>query len=118
MIAQNYKIKISPLCKSNKTKKAVKKMEYLPAVLLFLSSLFMVFLLGIQSLNVNGGHYLAAALTSFLIGICNFFVLRYVPNSNFSLLPAAAYVAGGPIGIVVSMWFHQKFMKRNSEPEK
>ncbi len=92
-------------------------MEYLPAVLLFLSSLFMVFMLGMQSMNVNGGHYLAAALTSFGIGFCNFFVLRYIPNGNFEILPFSAYVAGGPVGIVLSMWFHRKFMKRKPEKE-
>lgn len=93
-------------------------MEYLPVALLFFSSLFMVFLLGMQSLNVNGGHYMAAAVTSILIGVCNFFVLRYIPTSqDMSFWPFIAYIAGGPIGIVLSILFHQKFRKRNSESE-
>ena len=39
------------------------------ALLLFGSTLALVFFLGLQSLNVNGGRYLAAVFTSFGIGI-------------------------------------------------
>lgn len=35
---------------------------------LFASTFVLVFALGAQSLNVNNGHYVAAALTSFVIG--------------------------------------------------
>lgn len=38
------------------------------ALILFVSTFVAVFALGFQSLNVNQGHYRAAALTSFAIG--------------------------------------------------
>lgn len=53
---------------------------------LFASTFVLVFALGAQSLNVNNGHYIAAALTSFVIG-------------------------GGPFGITASMWAHPRLAK-------
>lgn len=75
-------------------------------LVLFVSSFVAVFALGLQSLNVNGGHVLAAFLTSFLIGGSQFFLYRLMPQA--SLTEIAAFLLGGPFGIVASMWFHRR----------
>lgn len=75
-------------------------------LILFVSTFALVFALGLQSLNVNGGHYKAAFLTSFVIGGANMVLLKLGPNAN--ALEIAAYLAGGPLGIVCSMWAHKK----------
>jgi hypothetical protein len=84
---------------------------YTHAILLFLSSFFVVFLLGLQSKNVNGNHYVLAALTSTGIGLCNLYVIRAVSIKELSDLALIGYIAGGPIGIVFSMWVHDKFVR-------
>lgn len=82
------------------------------ALLIFAATFTMVFGLGFQSLNVNRGHPKAAFLTSFLIGTGNLVVLKMMPDSQ-NVAEIAAYLLGGPFGIVASMWIHRKtFGKR------
>lgn len=80
------------------------------ALLIFLSTFFLVFALGFQSQNVNQGHKLAAALTSFVIGGSNIVLYKYVPDAN--LLEVIAYLIAGPLAIVASMVAHGKWMKK------
>jgi hypothetical protein len=87
-------------------------------ILLFLSSFFVVFMLGFQSKNVNGNHYVLAALTSTGIGIVNVYVMRAVASSNSSPWELSAYVAGGPLGIICSMWVHDTFVKPRSHSDQ
>lgn len=79
-------------------------------LILFTSCFVSVFALGFQSLNVNGGHYLAAFLTSFLIGIGHLALYRFMPDAGISEI--AAYLLGGPFGIVSSMWAHRRLITR------
>jgi len=81
---------------------------------LFASTFALVFALGMQSLNVNGGHYKAAFLNSFLIGSSNLVLFKIVPHAN--LPEMAAYLAGGPFGIVSSMWVHHKTIGKRIKP--
>lgn len=80
------------------------------ALILFTSTFILVFALGFQSLNVNRGHYLAAFNTSFVIGCSNLWLYRYLPEAD--PIQIAAYLAGGPIGIVCSMRAHRRWMRR------
>jgi uncharacterized protein YebE (UPF0316 family) len=64
-----------------------------------------VLALGLQSLNVNGGHHLMAAVTSFAIGTFNLALLKLVPQPT-TVFDNAAYLLGGPIGILVAMKLH------------
>lgn len=82
-------------------------------VLVFTAQFFAVFLLGIQSLNVRDGRYIAAAITSFLLGVFGFVstsivgskeVVDIVTSSGLSFLFA------GPIGIVSAMASHNKII--------
>lgn len=77
-------------------------------LLLFLSTFLLVFFLGLQSLNVNGGHTRAAFCTSFGIGLGNLILFKLAPNANWS--ECLAYLAGGPLGIVSSMTVHRRVM--------
>ena len=79
-------------------------------LLLFGSTFVAVFALGVQSLNVNNGHYLAAFLTSFIIGAGNLVLLKLVPGET-SALEIAAYFAGGPFGIIAAMRWHRWFFR-------
>jgi hypothetical protein len=78
-------------------------------LIIFGSTFVLVFALGFQSLNVNSGHYQAAFFTSFLIGGSNLVILRTIPQGDVSSL--TAYLLGGPIGIVASMWLHKRLMR-------
>ena len=83
-------------------------------LLLFISTFIAVFALGTQSLNVNNGHYVAAFLTSFLIGGSQLWLYKLLPDAN--LAQVAAYLAGGPFGIVASMWLHRRTIGRKTKP--
>lgn len=80
------------------------------ALALFASCYALVFFLGLQSLNVNGGHYLAAFFTSFGIGLGNLVLFKLAPDA--SGIEIAAFLAGGPLGIVSSMLFHRRFITK------
>lgn len=85
-------------------------------LLLFASTFISVFALGFQSLNVRGDHYLAAFMTSFVIGVGNLFILRLVPDADAGLI--AAYLLGGPFGIVSSMWAHKRTVGKPAPRKK
>lgn len=74
------------------------------AAWLLASTYVLVFALGLQSLNVNGGHTLAAFFTSLAIGGSNLVLFKLAPDA--SGLEIAAYLAGGPLGIVSAMRAH------------
>lgn len=73
-------------------------------LILFASTFALVFALGLQSLNVNGGHYRAAFFTSFAIGAANLALYKLAPNADTSEI--IAYLAGGPLGIITAMRIH------------
>ncbi len=75
------------------------------ATLLFISTLALVFCLGLQSQMVNNGHFVGAFVNSLAIGAANLVLLKLAPDA--SGIEVAAYLAGGPIGIVASMWFYR-----------
>jgi len=74
------------------------------AAWLFASTYALVFALGLQSLNVNGGHYAAAFFTSFCIGASNPVLFKLAPDAGG--IQIVAYLAGGPLGIVSAMRAH------------
>lgn len=76
---------------------------------LFCSTFILVFALGMQSLNVNNGHYILAALTSFVIGSGQMVLYKLAPNAGWSDI--ASFLLGGPFGITASMWFHPRLAR-------
>lgn len=80
------------------------------AFILFTTTFVLVFALGVNTLSVNRDQYGIAFLTSFLISGSNLVILRTVPQGD--LLEVAAYMLGGPFGIVNSMWIHKRFLRK------
>lgn len=76
------------------------------AFLIFGATFLSVFTLGLQSLNVNQGHYVAAAVTSFFIGTGHILLYKYMPGADLAEL--LGYWAGGIAGITSSIWFHKR----------
>lgn len=81
-------------------------------IYLFLSAFSVVFLLVLQQQNVAGRHYLLAALTSVAIGVSQIILWRLVPSASWTEI--AATLAGGPVGVVFSMWLHPRLIARQS----
>lgn len=79
-------------------------------LLMFGSSFFMVFLLGLQSKNVNQGHYLAAIITSFGISVANFLFVKYAAAGDYLVFAVCA--TGGCCGIAASIWFYKHVIER------
>jgi len=77
--------------------------------ILFGSTFVLVFALGAQSLNVNNGHYWAAAGTSFFIGLAQLILFKLTPDASASEM--VAFVMGGPFGITASMWAHPRLRR-------
>jgi len=78
-------------------------------LILFGSTFVLVFALGAQSLNVNNGHYAAAALTSLAIGAGQMVLFKLAPDA--SVTEVAAFMLGGPFGITASMWAHPRLAR-------
>ena len=62
---------------------------------LFASSFLVVLLLGLQSLNVNNGHFILAALTSFGIGSMQMVMFKLAPHATWSEI-AAFHIGDNP----------------------
>lgn len=87
-------------------------------LILFSSTFIIVFLLGLQSINVNNRRYVASAITSIGIGSCTLLQLRLVPKMEMNLLQDFCYLAGGPLGIMFSIWFYKEVMNRDKVASK
>lgn len=77
---------------------------------LFASTFFVVFLLGVQQLNVQHDHQLAAFFTSIGIGLAQLALFKLAPDASGTEI--AAYLSGGPIAIVCAMKAHPWLRRR------
>ncbi len=84
------------------------------ALALLASTFLLVLALGLQSLNVNGGHRAAAFVTSFAIGAANLALYKLAPEA--SGLEIAAYLAGGPLGILSAIALHPALIRLYRKP--
>lgn len=84
------------------------------ALALLASTFGLVFALGLQSLNVNGGHMRLAFLNSFAIGAANLVLYKLAPDA--SGIEIAAYLIGGPLGIVAAMHAHPHLVRLYRRP--
>jgi hypothetical protein len=81
------------------------------ALAIFAATFVTVFALAIQSLNTNGGHKLLAFITSFAIGGSHLVLYKVLPGPT-DWLQNAAYLLGGPFGIVSAMLAHPWLVRR------
>lgn len=72
---------------------------------IFISAVGIVFFLGLQSLSVNSGHKILAAVNSLVIGTFNLYLLKSVPDIH-TWQATAAYLLGGPVGITLAIYTH------------
>lgn len=72
---------------------------------LLVSTFCLVFFLGLQSQLVNNGHHVGAFFNSLAIGGSNLVLFKLAPNA--AGIEIAAYLMGGPFGIVASMGFYR-----------
>lgn len=80
------------------------------ALALLASTFCLVFFLGLQSLVVNAGHRWAAFLNSFAIGTANLILFKLAPDA--SGIEIAAYLCGGPFGIVAAMELFRRLREK------
>lgn len=83
--------------------------SYSHAALLLVSTFGLVFSLGLQSQLVNNGHFVGAFLNSLAIGAANLVLFKLAPEA--SGIEVAAYLAGGPFGIVASMLAYRRMRR-------
>jgi hypothetical protein len=87
------------------------------ALALLVSTFCLVFTLGLQSQLVNNGHHVGAFINSLAIGTSNLVLFKLAPSATG--IEIAAYLAGGPFGIVASMAFYawlRRQPKKKSTP--
>ena len=80
------------------------------ALVILASTFGVVLALGLQSLSVNSGHRLFAFFNSLVIGAFNLALLKLVPVAS-EPLEFAAYLVGGPVGIVTAMALHPRLVQ-------
>ena len=59
---------------------------------------------------MNAAERLLAALTSFMIGSCQLALYKVLPGPT-APIEVAAYLAGGPVGIVAAMALHPRLVR-------
>lgn len=84
-------------------------------LIVFVAGYFSTFLLGFQSRNVNYGHYVWAAATSFSIALSSTFLWSTILK-DLTLVSAVVYGFSGATGITSSMYVHKRWI--NKEPKR
>lgn len=83
------------------------------ALALFASTFILVFTLGLQSQLVNRGHAVAAFINSGLIGSANLLLFKLAPDA--AGLEIVGFLAGGPFGIITSMYVYRRFFSHKAK---
>ena len=78
-------------------------------MLIIAATFALVFLRAIQQQNVIHGHYLAAAITPYLIAVAEVASVLLVVNTGWSAIPFVG--TGGAIGVTSAMYVHRKFRR-------
>lgn len=92
----------------------------LDLVTIFVSQFVLIGLLGIQTMNVAGRHYVAAAITSFILGVASFHVtavIAEVGRAGMFTDKWYTFLAAGPIAIVTAIFVYPRIKKYWSKNE-
>ena len=81
------------------------------ALVIFVANFVLVMTLGLQNINVVGGHRLLAVLTSFAISAANLAILKMMIQPT-GMVEVLAYLASGALGILASMVCHPWMVKK------
>ena len=72
-----------------------------------------VFLKGFQHKNVNGNHYRLVALFSYIMATMDVIMIGLISKNGFEV--AIPCGTGATLGIVISMYLHNRFVKPKSK---
>lgn len=85
-----------------------------PAICLLLGSFAMVFLLVMQQHAVHYYFYSKAFLNALAIGALNLLAIRL--GAAAGIVEGAAFIVGGALGTVMSMWTISALKRESSQP--
>lgn len=85
-------------------------------LLAFALSLSSVFLKGFQHKNVIGGHHKLIFFTSYVMAVTDVLVIGLVVERGWSICFATG--TGAAIDMSLSMWLHDKLLKRPNTGEQ
>ncbi|MPS48537.1 hypothetical protein [Methylobacillus sp.] len=74
-------------------------------LIVFASNFAGIFLLGLQSKNVQNSRYIPAVITSMLISVTQVVFVKYMSQGDLAIFGVAA--VGSALGIASSIWFYQ-----------
>ena len=78
-------------------------------MVILLATFIIVFGRAIQQQNVIGGHYIAAAITPYLIAIGEVATVLLVVDTGWSAIPWVG--TGGAMGATSAMYMHRKIVQ-------
>lgn len=83
------------------------------ALIVFAAQFCMIFMHGLQSQNVIGGHYGAAFGTSLCLGMGGFYVTGAIAHARGDAFGLVwfAYIIAGPLAIMTSMKVFRKWRR-------
>lgn len=81
-------------------------------MLILAATAALVFSRALQQLNVTGGHYIAAGLTSYLIAATEVAVILMAVQYGWSAIPWMG--TGGAIGVISAMAMHANTIGRKN----
>ena len=89
------------------------------AALVFIAQFCMIFMHGLQSQNVIGGHYGAAFATSLCLGVGGFYVTGAIAAARGDAFGLVwfAYIFAGPLAIIFSMHVFRRWRHGKRLPE-
>lgn len=77
------------------------------------ASFLTVFFKGLQYKNVNGGHYKLVFINSYLMSAAEVLTITLVVKGGWAI--AITSGIGGSVGMILSMWLHDKFVRKRKE---
>lgn len=82
-------------------------------MIILIATAALVFSRALQQLNVTGGHYLAAGLTSYLIATTEVSVILLAVQYGWQAIPWMG--TGGAIGVTAAMLMHKLTIGKNND---
>ena len=82
--------------------------------LTFLAQGTLVYMLGLQTLNVVGKHYILSAVTSFLLAVCGYYANAAVAHAGFNGIFGSiwwSYCMAGTVAVPLSIWSHPHLVR-------
>ncbi len=74
------------------------------------ASFLTVFLKGLQHKNVNGGYYKLVFINTYFMAAAEVLTVTLVVKGGWYI--AITSGIGGSVGMILSMWLHDRFIKR------